>query len=1298
MGELEEFARRIAATVRPEWQQIPDPKSEQWQAEFDAAVDAYLERGEGACEYYPKRTESASPLPPIDLSGVSPEERFALARRAHAMMEGLWLQGRRELAAVEQCARSAPLRLDDVVAYALRLRGTTYSPPENANVRDPTQHYEMFPQYHFLGVPDVGQMHASRLFALSRLEQQSSAPRVVFEQASEEFHRMRLECSTPGAVVHYQTQRTNTQQVDPQSGQPAVYTTAPAVYDPSKKFNFRTDCLPFVVFAWSTCEGLRPSEMVRAEYRPPATASVGEAGAAKQTFGFFLGSGERQGRSAHGGAASLEVGRELPQRAHLRRVPVDCKLRVLVGQREIELGPDQPLVPVGDELEPLDGGHVTVHEAVAENQGCNALHGSVGLGGVVGRCAQLEGGFELTQQGRHHGVDLRLQLRPQGVREGSGHQVDGERLLQQAEAVDQVGAGVLAVELGRAAAPVHSRGHSAAEDALVVLGAFVLRPNRGHVGDELADGVEHVRGRDVEGGRGVHVEGVAAGKGDHNALLDGREHLLAPGRAHFNKFYDKYAFVGVFIVLFDVGRIRLSVVGPPVVSACPGILVIMSVTVGCGIARCYLGAMVARSSGNLVVAPGGVPAMQGRGSLLRGRRAVDANPNGSRSHGPGGGQMVRQPADVGVHNHNGGEKVDDGAASDETLDAADRVSLHHLAELGLQRVRQQAEDAAKVAGSREENSAVVQSGGLVEGEPGVAVEPLDAVRHEGHAALQVLQHAGHRFAATAGVHRDRAGVGDEALQRYLAEDAAHAPDEVVEVSRAQPKELEHAEGARVGCVGVALEDAAQPDLVGVLVWARRRGHEGVRVAQGDVAGLVKGRAQRGPQAPRSPLHPQEADLADAVEVGRQTLGRLQEHGGAPEVLQLVEGVAEGLGRDEALRRLEHALEAGRAGARGQRLAGDSVVVDAAHRRVQVLHELEEGGEALLGERNLGAQPLQLRVDSAPTKVLQLASCLGDALGHVLDALEHGGGAVDHGPELPLRLPQARYAALEQRDADVGHGTGRPGGRGGSRSLLEDLVRAGQHAGDSRRLELERFEALEAVFRPLPGLHGPKRAVTLLALQLQPPALLAAALGVLEGVAAVPREVLDAVVGELAGHHLDVGRLVVDVALVLDEVVEDVQHQPADDGVDDQPLLALQLRREHDALPAVRGGAEDVELAAVEHRESAADVQVAVEPVAQGLLAVGADDLDDVGVVEDAAGLVAGLVLGRQPLAAHLGVGDGGCLVERLWKGCYGGFRCVRNMGERAAVGGGEHAVGGPAGCPASEGQQAGIHGLRLYLW
>ncbi|CDR95000.1 hypothetical protein, conserved [Babesia bigemina] len=289
MDNLEVFARRIAESVKPEWQLIPDPNSAEWQKSFDSVVDAYL-KGEGAsCDYYKDITTPVAALPHANLDGTTPEERFALACRIHAIMEGLWLAGRRNIDAIEQCARSSPLKLDDVVSYALRLRGTTYSPPENMNVHDPTQHYDMFPRYHFLGMPDVAQMHASRLFALSRLAQQSSAPRVIFEAVGEDMHRMRLECATPGAEVHYQTQRVNTQQINPQTGQPAVYTTAPAIYDSTKKFNFKTICNPFVVFAWSTCEGLRPSEMVKAEYVPPSVAKQETGAASKKTFGFFLG-------------------------------------------------------------------------------------------------------------------------------------------------------------------------------------------------------------------------------------------------------------------------------------------------------------------------------------------------------------------------------------------------------------------------------------------------------------------------------------------------------------------------------------------------------------------------------------------------------------------------------------------------------------------------------------------------------------------------------------------------------------------------------------------------------------------------------------------------------------------------------------------------------------------------------------------------------------------------------------------------------------------------------------------------
>ncbi|GFE54490.1 mediator complex subunit MED4, putative [Babesia ovis] len=292
--DLARFAKQIADIVKDDWEHIPDPNSNEWKTAFDNAVDAYLAGETTECNYVQNKEESRSNRQSAELLAFSGEDREKLAQRAYAMLEGLWLAGRRKVEAIDQYERSTPLHLSEVVSYAQRLSSTTYSPPENMNVHDPTRHFETFPNYHFLGMPSVSQMHASRLFDLNRLEELSSAPRVIFEPISEDMHRMRLECSTPNAVIHYQTSRVNTSQTDPHTGQPTVYTTAPEEYDPSKNLNFKTVCNPFVVMTWSTCEGLRQSEVVRVEYRPPSVGNEADGTPAKKSFGLLL---ERERKS-----------------------------------------------------------------------------------------------------------------------------------------------------------------------------------------------------------------------------------------------------------------------------------------------------------------------------------------------------------------------------------------------------------------------------------------------------------------------------------------------------------------------------------------------------------------------------------------------------------------------------------------------------------------------------------------------------------------------------------------------------------------------------------------------------------------------------------------------------------------------------------------------------------------------------------------------------------------------------------------------------------------------------------------
>lgn len=292
MGYLTEFSQKIAGIIRAEWRQIPDPGGEEWDKQFEAAVGQYLSSRSSNCVYGGvQEKKDACTDEHLSVRDLSQEEELQLAVKAMGILEGIWLEGRRKIDAIEQSEKNHALLLDDVVNYARRLRGTTYSPPENMNVHDPTRHYEMFPHFHFLGAPTIGEMHNSRLFALSKMAQHSSAPRILFEPVSEDMQRMRLDCSTPGAVIHYQTSRVNMQQINPHTGQPTVYTTAPSVYDSTKKFNFKVKSARFIVYAWSTCEGLLNSEISVAEYNPP---SADGATPAKKNFSLFLGKEREQ--------------------------------------------------------------------------------------------------------------------------------------------------------------------------------------------------------------------------------------------------------------------------------------------------------------------------------------------------------------------------------------------------------------------------------------------------------------------------------------------------------------------------------------------------------------------------------------------------------------------------------------------------------------------------------------------------------------------------------------------------------------------------------------------------------------------------------------------------------------------------------------------------------------------------------------------------------------------------------------------------------------------------------------------
>ncbi|AFZ81488.1 hypothetical protein BEWA_009000 [Theileria equi strain WA] len=261
MAHLEEFADKISKLVKDEWYSIKPVNSKEWEQEFEENVENIL-HGQNTPRFYTCRNEITH-LDKSKLSEITPQEKFKTCYEIHNMMEGLWLEGKKRIKAIDQ---EGSLNLKDVVEYGMRLRSTTYSPPENINTADPTHHYDIFPQYHFLGVPNMDQMHASKLFSLNTLAVQAKPPIITFERISEKTQKMLLTCETKGAVIHFQTLRENPNIRCPQTGRPMVYTTEPVVYDETRNYQFKTNCNPFTVRAWSVAEGLKDSRVVEIVY------------------------------------------------------------------------------------------------------------------------------------------------------------------------------------------------------------------------------------------------------------------------------------------------------------------------------------------------------------------------------------------------------------------------------------------------------------------------------------------------------------------------------------------------------------------------------------------------------------------------------------------------------------------------------------------------------------------------------------------------------------------------------------------------------------------------------------------------------------------------------------------------------------------------------------------------------------------------------------------------------------------------------------------------------------------------
>ncbi|UKK02673.1 hypothetical protein MACK_002768 [Theileria orientalis] len=282
MKGLQGVSDLINETVKTDWTKIKCVTSKEWEDEFDEYLNKLIENKKSPKS--PKVGPKSKSVKRVNVDGLDESVQFKLCYDLFNLMEGIWLEGRKHMNSIEQLKLVKPLELDELVDYAFRLRSTTYSPPENMNVDDPTRHYDLFPQYHFLGVPNTSQMHMSRLFSLSKMENQCSPPTITFEVVSDTMKQMKLSCSTPNSVIHFQTSRESNIPC-PRTGIYLTHSTDPAVYDDTKSYKFKIDCNPFTVHAWATCEGLKQSPVVNTKYESNLKPEAQEK---RDEFGLML--------------------------------------------------------------------------------------------------------------------------------------------------------------------------------------------------------------------------------------------------------------------------------------------------------------------------------------------------------------------------------------------------------------------------------------------------------------------------------------------------------------------------------------------------------------------------------------------------------------------------------------------------------------------------------------------------------------------------------------------------------------------------------------------------------------------------------------------------------------------------------------------------------------------------------------------------------------------------------------------------------------------------------------------------
>lgn len=168
----------LRETVQQEWKNIPDPTSEDWLndvrlriAEKQPLNNVNLKTrtsvpSRECSNAAAMQQESSEKEHGATFEDFSPQEEFLLLSKVLNRVDIPWAQALKRLRAIEECEKSRPLEITEVLNYSRRLAGSVAAPPETRNTVDVVAHQSAFPAYHFLPYPSMEELQNSRLAAL----------------------------------------------------------------------------------------------------------------------------------------------------------------------------------------------------------------------------------------------------------------------------------------------------------------------------------------------------------------------------------------------------------------------------------------------------------------------------------------------------------------------------------------------------------------------------------------------------------------------------------------------------------------------------------------------------------------------------------------------------------------------------------------------------------------------------------------------------------------------------------------------------------------------------------------------------------------------------------------------------------------------------------------------------------------------------------------------------------------------------------------------------------------------------